>query len=301
MAIAMATLFLIALMATVTLDFKLSFFHQGWRTVRPPKEIERGTSPTVLFVVNTYRGNFETRVKVIRETYLKRIQEKSSLDLIFISNMVTDGNPDMFVSTCRTGYFEDSCKRADMITIAGEYLQRPGMEELDWIFFLDDDAYILPDNVQRVILKGIDKGVNMTAVFGLGGCFHEGCVGICGGGGYYMNRETLFHVITSGDKATYPTLRDEVARFDMACGRCGDLAITRVLEELHGVPLHDYPAQGIYIWDIDGRHGYEAIIDSLKQEDPDRLPWLYHYPAYKKFRHFQQWVTETGANKELPD
>jgi hypothetical protein len=263
------------------------------------KMFKRGKAPTILFVVNTHEKNYKTRVQDIRETYLPRIHAKSSLDLIFVSSQMTDGSPDMFQTTCPMGYWEDSCKRADMVTLAAGYLRRPGMEIFDWIFFIDDDAFILPDNVQRVIQKGIEKEKNLTAVFGIHGCVHDSCVGICGGGGYYMNRDTLFHVVNTGNKTAFPSLRDETNFYDKPCGRCGDLTITRAISDFHGVPVKPYPAEGIYVWDTKGKTTEEAYKNSLKMTDP--LPWLYHYPARDRFRQFQEWVDQFGSNNELDD
>ena len=259
----------------------------------------KGSSPTVLFVVNTHEKNYKTRVRDIRSTYLPRIHQKSSLDLIFVSSQMTDGSPDMFQTTCPMGYREDSCKRADMVTIAGGYLRRPENSVFDWIFFIDDDAFILPDNVQRVIMEGIKKEKNLTAVFAISGCVHDKCGGICGGGGYYMNRDTLFHVLNSGNKTLFPSIREETDFYDAQCGRCGDLTIARAIVDFHSVPVKPYPTGGIYVWGIDGKNTDSDFIRSLRMKNP--LPWLYHYPARDRFPQFQKWVDEYGSNKELAD
>jgi len=173
------------------------------------------------------------------------------------------------------------------------------MDVFDWIFFFDDDAFILPDNVQRVIMKGIRQETNLTAVFGIFGCVHDTCVGMCGGGGYYMNRDTLFHVLNSGNKTKFPSIRDETAFYDKQCGRCGDLAITKALINYHGIPVKPYPAEGIYVWVTEGKNTSDDYIASLRMTDP--LPWYYHYPARGRFRKFQKWVDEFGSNKKLED
>ena len=264
------------------------------------KEIKRGSSPTILFVVNTHSANIPTRVRDIRNTYLERIRAKSSLDLIFVSSQTSDGSPDIFVSTCPEGYWEDSCKRADMMTFAGEYLRRPGKEAVDWIYFMDDDAYILPDNIQRKIKWLVDSGLNLRAIFGLDVCNYEECKGICGGGGYFMNRESMFSVIEGGDKTRFQTLRDETQFYDEKCGRAGDLTISRAVEDFHGIPITTFPFGGIYIWewDLDGR-GDIGVVTTLQKNDP--LPLLYHYPARDKFPKVHQWVNDFGSNKQLDD
>ena len=287
--------------AVVVREASSSFRESASADVPAPahKVLKRGNSPTVLFVVNTHENNYKTRVQDIRETYLPRVHEKSSLDLIFVSSQMTDGSPDMFQSTCPMGYREDSCKRADMMTIAAGYLRRPGTEVLDWVFFLDDDAFILPDNVQRVIQEGIRQEKNLTTAFGINNCVHEQCRGICGGGGYYMNRETLLHVVNSGNKTEYPSIRDETAFYDKPCGRCGDLAIARVMMDFHGVPIMPFPLKGIYVWGIEGKNTDDDYKRSLQMTDP--LPWLYHYPAKNRFKEFQKWADEFGSNEQLED
>ncbi len=253
--------------------------------------------PSVLFVINTHERNYATRVKDIRETYLPRIKEKPSTDLIFIGSQMTDGSPDVYQSTCPMGYWEDSCKRADMMTITSGVLRRPEMEKFEWIVFADDDAFLLPDNVQRVIMKGMEKEKNMTAVFAINGCAHKTCGGICGGGGYYMNRETLFSIVNGGNKTEFPSIRDETQLYDKQCGRCGDLTLARAIMDIHGIPVKRYPVEGIYVWDIKG--GEEGIINTLKSSDP--LPWFYHYPARNKFTQFQKWADEFGSNKKFKE
>jgi hypothetical protein len=267
---------------------------------KPIRMYRRGKSPTVLFVINTHEKNYESRVKDIRETYLKRIKRKSSTELIFISSQMPDGNPDMYQSTCPMGYREDSCKRADMMTITSGVLRMPGMEVFDWIMFADDDAFMLPDNVQRMIMKTMEKEKNLTAVFAIADCVHEECDGICGGGGYLMNRETLFEIVNGGNKTEFPSIRDETDFYDKPCGRCGDLTLARAIEDIHHIPIKPYAAGGIFVWDVaphpNNEEGYKM---SLQVDEP--LAWYYHYLAKNKFRQFQAWAEEFGSNKELED
>ncbi len=59
----------------------------------------------MLSVVDSFEGNYGSRVTAIRETYLKRIRQKpENADLIFIGGMTGDGNPDLLSSTCVTVY-----------------------------------------------------------------------------------------------------------------------------------------------------------------------------------------------------
>ena len=255
-----------------------------------------GVVPTVLFVIDTTEKNYSSRVRDIRATYLLRVHEKRSLDLIFVGSTTTDGSPDMIASSCPIGYWEDSCKRADLITAAYDWLQEPGHALFDWIFFADDDAYLLPDNVQRMILSLGPGAVSRTAVWGIPACVHESCGGLCGGGGYFTNRDTLEKIQLGGDRVKYPSLRDETNKFDVECGRCGDLTIARVIEDHRNITLLHYP-KGSYTWNFED--GDKGLVASLNASDP--LPFLYHYPAKNRFPFVHEKVRELGSNKELPD
>ena len=250
--------------------------------------------PNVLFVIDTHERNYAGRVKDVRESYLPRIREKQSTELMFVGSQMTDGSSDMYPSTCPVGR-EGSCKRVDIMIITSGVLRRPGMEKFEWILFADDDAFLLPDNVQRVIMKGIEKEKDLTGVFAIKGCVHDSCSGICGGGGYYMHKQTLFKIVDGGNKGRFPSIRDEAQFYDSKCGKAGDLTLARAIEDFHGIPIKPYPAEGIYVWDIQG--GDEGIIKTLKSTDP--LPWFYHYPARGRFRQFQAWVDQFGSNKKF--
>ena len=95
------------------------------------------------------------------------------------------------------------------MTIAAEYLNRPGKEVLDWIYFLDDDAYLLSDNMQRMIQTQIESGANLTDK-----CGSEECWGICGGGCYFLNKETFLAIEDGRDRERFGSLREQTDFYD---------------------------------------------------------------------------------------
>ena len=254
-----------------------------------------GVSPRILIIVNTIDKNYISRAKVIRETYMQRVKDKESLDLIFLGGPTTDGSPDMVPSACNVDYWEDSCKKADMIVVAYQALLKNGGEAWDWFMFADDDALIIPDNLQRGLMNLEPSAQDKVAVWGSPRCFLGDCDGICGGGGYFMNRKTLMEINQGGDKLKYPTFRDEMDLYHHACGRAGDLVLVEALINLRNIPLIQF-FPGNYIWWFKSD---EELLNTLT--DTTISPWLYHYGAKDRFPFVWEKVIELGSSKNLDD
>jgi hypothetical protein len=261
-------------------------------------EIPKGSSPTVLIVINTIEKYYTTRLMEIRRTWVKRVLEKNSMEIIFMGSTDNKGIPDVFASNCRVAYDEDSCKKSDAITLAYKFITQPYGQKYDWIFLGDDDLYIFPDNLQRVIMLLQENAVNELRAWGIPRCGGDGCRGFCGGGGYLMNRKTLSALVEGVDHSEFHSLRDEIKLFDEKCGRCGDLAISRIMEDRRGISLESYPKSGDYVWNFD--NGDEGLIASLNGTS-DRIPWLYHYPAKGRMDFVHQKGIEFNSNKPLDD
>jgi hypothetical protein len=257
--------------------------------------LRKGGSPTVLFVINTTESNYSTRVKDIRTTWMKRVLEKDSLEILFLGGPDNKGMEDMVPSQCKVGYWEDSCKKADAITAAYDFLQKPYGKRYDWVFLADDDVYLFPDNIQRMIVSLKSDPLKENKAWGINGCAHQPCVGFCGGGGYLLTRHALIDLEERVDRTQFKALRNETDLFDVECGRCGDLVMTRVMKERRGIEILRYPA-GHYVWNFKNDEG---LIDSLKSTDP--LPFLYHYPSKGRMEFIHQKGIEFGSNKELED
>ncbi len=66
-----------------------------------------------------------------------------------------------------------------------------------------------------------------------------------------MTRDTLFRIVETAED-----LRAETDSYDHVCWRCGDLAIARVIEDIHHIPVEPYPMiNGTYLWDLPNPDG----------------------------------------------
>ena len=259
-------------------------------------QIPKGKAPTVLIVINTTEKNYSSRLKDIRSTWMKRVEEKNSLEILFLGGPDNQGMEDVIPSQCKVGYWEDSCKKADAITAAYDFLQKPYGQKYDWILLADDDVYLFPDNIQRMILSLKADPLKESKAWGVYGCAHDPCTGFCGGGGYLLTRPALYKMEEQVDRTQFKALRNETDLFDVQCGRCGDLVLTRIMKERRGIEIGSYPL-GSYVWNF--QNGDVGLIDSLKSTDP--LPWLYHYPAKGRMEFIHEKGIELGSNKELDD
>lgn len=160
----------------------------------------------------------------------------------------------------------------------------------------DDDALIIPDNLQRGLMDLDDSAKEEIAVWGYLGCSSSECEGICGGGGYFMNRKTLVELNEGGDRLKYPTFRDEIDMYHYVCKRCGDLALVEALLNARNIPTNNF-FEGNYIW---GFKSDEKLFETLADSAP-HLPWLYHYGAKGRFPFVWQKVKEFGSSKDLDD
>jgi hypothetical protein len=255
---------------------------------------EAGVLPTIVFVINTHDKNYLTRVQNIRETWMKRVLAKPSMHMFFVGSQGHERIPNLVHSQCKLGYWEDSCKRGDMQTFAYNFLVTAEGQYFDWVFFGDDDHYILPDNLQRMIMSLGPDAVNETKAWGIPACKHDNCVGFCGGAGYFTNRNTLIMSEERTDRTKFSNFRNETDIYDAECGRCGDLVIAKIWNERRNVTLEHVP-KGAYVWDFP--NGEDGLLESLKSSDP--LPWLYHYPAKNRQHWMQEKVDEFGSNKEF--
>ena len=255
------------------------------------KVSSRSNAPSILFVISTTAKNYATRVVAIQNTWLKRVEEKPSMDIMFVGDPDQAEFPHLVRSGCKVGYWEDACKRAEMLTFAYNYLNSPKGEFIDWVYFADDDVYIFPDNLQRMIMSLGSPAVHTSQVWAIPGCASGKCNGICGGGGYFTNRETVAVIQEKRDRNKYPNLSDETSIYDKECGRYGDLALSRVIKDHRGIPIKKYPG-GSFTWAFD--KGDEGLIASLQSRV--LRPWFYHYPARDRMDFIHQKGLEFHTN-----
>lgn len=260
----------------------------GWYGTRPAQPLSMYTAdsdhipiPSVLILIQTFPGMYASRIKEIRETWGKRVVEKSdTLRMYFVSNNSTEGFEDIWLTQCPAGYHQSVCKLGDTLDMAYKYMyESTEGSEMEWLIFGDDDIYLLPDNMQHVILGLGSEARTQRTIFGVLGCGLGLCSGFCGGGMYLMSRMMVHVMATEYDKTRFNTVREEFNATSEFCSGYHDIALGSIaLRNRTNVTLTPYPVMP---------HVYHITPQELNETFYRKNPftWLYHYPSRENM-HF---------------
>ena len=256
----------------------------------------RSSFPSVLIMLDTTKDAYHTKLATIRSTWMKRVQEKHSMHIILVGGNDVEDMSDVIPSKCAAAGQGTPCKRAEMLTEAASYLRSNPGRNLNWVLFIEDNTFLLPDNLQRLISALGPRAAIEDRVWGVTGCGDAKCSGICGGGGFLTNRGTVLKVVDGRDTRSFESLRDEALSYDKQCGHYADLVMTRIFEERRGITVSQYPG-GTYVWTF--ANGDRGLLSSLRSTNP--LPWLYDLSATGKFDYIQQKADELRSSKPYID
>merc|ERR1712032_1295162 len=128
------------------------------------------------------------------------------------------GRPDVHPATgCPDGHNRGlSCKIAFAWSLAASR-----MGSHDWMFVVDDDAYVNTTNLESMLLER--GNASKLEAHGVVGCGLEWCNGgFCGGGGYAVSQAALKTIINKSEPMDF---RAEFLRvYDQTFGEGSDLA-----------------------------------------------------------------------------
>jgi len=141
--------------------------------------------PRVLFVVKTYSGNYNTRLKAVMDTWGKQVDPKM---LVIIGDTPSTEYPQVNAVPQCTSH-ELACRVGQGILLAHN------TSGWDLMFLVDDDHYVIPDKVAEhfVNFTGSTPTAFGQCCCGAGPPFHycNDLGGFCGGDGYGMNRAAM--------------------------------------------------------------------------------------------------------------
>lgn len=217
-------------------------------------------SDQVLFVVVSDSIFYKTRIKWIMETWGQDVPDGA---LMVVADKKTEDNvPVRLVETdCARGSHDAGCcKYGHAVFAASERLAEE--QSLEWFYFADDDVYVRPDVMKAKLAKR--RITKWPIAKGLLGCSNDKCSGICGGGGFLLNRKGLLKLVANETRKSF------VQKYMNACSYCshwGDLAVSTMIKERE-IKLENM--KGLHPWRLER----QKFLDELKSV---RAPFTLHY------------------------
>lgn len=221
----------------------------------------------VLFSVWTDSKFYDTRLTGILRTWGKELPAERFMAVSDKKRVSTrGGEPGSQVEETRCpphSHWEGACcKWAEGVILAQRRMERN--PNLKWAFFSDDDVYLRPSAVASTL-----RAYETTRPLALGifGCnTASGCTGLCGGGGFAMNRAAV-HRLAHEDPATF--LKEEMG-YCQKCERWADQAISMIWRD-KGVEMRQLP----------GLHGWQMKDTDFRQQLSNGSPnLLFHYQPH---------------------
>jgi len=214
----------------------------------------------VLYVVYTDSAFYDTRVQWIRNTWARKVDQNS---LVAIGDVPASNKGIAIRGTkCPVhSHWEGACcKYAEAVIEAEKILSQDPSYEM--VYFIDDDAYVVPQNMESELGQLLPDTTPSGSVFGIWGCAAKECVlGLCGGGGYGATSRAVKSLV--GQSAAN-FLREQMNNCNK-CDKWADLALAQCFD-----------ARKINKVKLDRTYGWR-----LKKDDFDKSlktkPLLYHY------------------------
>mmetsp|Transcript_78807 Transcript_78807/g.137765 ORF Transcript_78807/g.137765 Transcript_78807/m.137765 type:complete len:684 (+) Transcript_78807:2-2053(+) len=165
------------------------------------------------------------------------------------------------------------CKTAEMLWYAR---LRADRHNANWIFIVDDDAYVFLDNLQLKMCEEYDAAKKTPTAFGVAGCAKDSCAGFCGGGGIGFSRvglEKLLEGESQQDKF--------IEKFMATCNRCGqwdDISVGVIARE-KGLAIQTLP--GLHPWRMSPEQ------QALRMLSKTEMPLIWHYMRANMYQAHQ--------------
>jgi len=246
--------------------------------------MSNGTSNTtgnVLFGVWTDSLFYDTRLAGILETWGKDIPPSKFMAVSDKKRPGPGGLPgsDVVETRCPPhSHWEGACcKWAEGVILAQQRMERD--PALQWAFFSDDDVYLLPEIVAEV-LRNVDNAHIPQALGSFGCKTPTGCTGLCGGGGFAINRAALDRL---AGKNPEEFLQHEM-QYCSKCQRWADQAISMVWAD-----------KGIAMRQLGGLNGW-ILSESDFKAQLQRGNLLFHY---QRTKHQMEFMHEIFTGQKL--
>lgn len=227
----------------------------------------------ILYLVYSDSKFYNTRLKWVEETWALEVPSPSAFVAI---GDAPDEDPQARVvpTSCNAhSHWEGACcKYAQAVIQAHQLMAKDS--SFDWAYFVDDDAYVRPQALERAIASANPQE---AVVLGRFGCnTHKGaggnapadggvsnCTSVCAGGGYLASRKAVESLVSVGEDAF---LQEQMANCQR-CGKWADAALTQV-----------FIKRKLSMRSLDGLYGFKLQKDKFDRSLQSAVePIMYHY------------------------
>lgn len=222
------------------------------------------SSEDVLFTVWTDSKFYDTRLTGILRTWGKELPRERFMAVSDKKRVSAHGDePGTQVEETRCpphSHWEGACcKWAEGVILAQRRME--SNPKLKWAFFSDDDVYLRPSAVATALRS---YETSQPLALGIFGCSTAGgCQGLCGGGGFAMNRAAVQRMADE-DPVTF--LQEEMG-YCQKCEKWADQAISMIWRD-KGVEMRQLP----------GLHGWKMKDTDFQEQLSNGSPnLLFHY------------------------
>lgn len=242
---------------------------------------------TLLILMMTTSKHYHTRVMESWRTWTLDMFDYDAVRVDSLGDAFDPTMPIIYPSNCT----DVCCKQAEMIQLA-QSIRVKHSYLLEWIYFIDDDMYLLVDNIRRMLtLPHFARHLHKDdAVFGLPACATKQCTGFCGGTGYLFHHTALPRLLAPIDQ-----MRSEFAALCLECEGWGDISFSEYAKR-RGVKLLDFYWEGAHGWELSPK----AFNESLQIKDFPKKTFMYHYNTRSMgMREIHRQVLEHGTNERI--
>lgn len=243
------------------------------RPVSLAKAVSNGTDDDTLFTVFTDSIFYDTRLSGILSTWAKEISPNHFVAISDKKRQTPPGKqnanlPGTQVEETKCpphSHWEGACcKWAEGVIFAQEKMEQN--PNLKWAFFSDDDVYLRPSAIASA-LRTQKVAPEKPLALGIFGCTTPGgCSGLCGGGGFAVNRAALQR-LAGKDPVSF--LNEEMSMC-MKCDRWADQAISMVWLD-----------KGVEMRQLEGLNGWMMKEDQFLTQLNRGQTLLFHYQRTK--------------------
>jgi len=242
---------------------------------------------SVLYVIKTYSGVYNTKLRAVMETWAAKVPESS---LLIIGDQPHEKYPVHVADECGADpNLGLACRVAHGVELAAK---TPG--NWSWVLVIDDDHYVKTENLELFLARFDANKLLGVGCYGCGSGepFHfcHGKGGFCGGCGYAFSRAAVMKAV-AGHEADFRAEHLAMAKSRELSEQREDMAMSSTMTSR--VPNMDI--QLLEGHGIDG-HNVEDLMTELRRDGCGTKSTIWHWIQPETMQAMHKLITTDGPS-----